>query len=205
MSGFLKNRKMWLAMAYILTIAVLIVFRFYLVVLVFVLCGCVLVSMYIIDEKVRLPLRELTSKRNIKTIETLIIGDYCSRKVLSSLYDLDKSLIVMAPGRSVKASLLILQHLASRLDGKNVCIVAPKYTTETITPLDAPFFSELTKFDLGVSNSIKQRFIYLMKHPLILLTALTTAIKNPSLVQPFNSDILTYCNRKGFNLTCLQK
>ena len=204
MSGFLKSRMIWLLMAFLLTIAIFFVLRCYVVVLTLFFWGGVLASIYLIDKKTRLPLRELSSKRDIKPIDTLIIGDYCSRKVLSSLYNLDKSLIVMAPERSAKASLLILQHIASRLNGKNVCIIAPHNQTDVITPLDASYFSQITKLEIGIESGRIKRYSYLLLHPLMLIRVLLPFSK-PKLAAPFGKDLQDYCLRKGYNLTCLQK
>lgn len=204
MSRFLKNRKIWLLAAGLVLIAVLLFMKLW------ILASIVLVgelffflSVFVLRETQK-PMSELYYNRRVRQIDTLIIGDWCSRRQLARHFDLSRSLIVRAPGRSEKASLLLLEHLASRLDGKNVCIVQPVSDKWEIGPFDVPYISKLTKLELGLSVSSRKMLLFLFFHPCELAKVLLSPLCSLRVSEPLTKEIQNYCVRKGFRLTCLK-
>ena len=205
MSRFLKSRKIWILAIGIVLVAVLIMCNCWVSAIALLLAEALLLLAFWVEREALLPRQDLQSNRRIKRIDTLVIGDWCSRKVLSQRFDLKHALVVRAPGRSEKASLLLLEHLASRLDGKNVCIVAPRSDKGKIGEYDIPFLSQVTRLELGLREEPLKRLTYLLRHPSVLLRTLLSPFEGLKETAPKNEALLQYCERKGYNLCYLIK
>ena len=204
MSRFLKNRKLWMLVAGLALTAVLLIMKIWvLAAIVAVVEIYSLISILVVRETQK-PMSELHANRNIRQVDTLIIGDWCSRKQLAQHFDLSRSLVVRAPGRSEKASLLLLEHLSSRLDGNNVCIVQPRKDNGEIGPYDVPYLSQLTKLEMGLTLSPRKMMIYLFVHITELAKVIGAPFMKLDKSKPSDSDLVAYCQRKGFRLVCLK-
>ena len=185
-------------------IAAFLVMKLWVVAIVVAVGELMLLITFFVVRETQKPTSELHNNRKIRIIDTLIIGDWCSRRQLSKHFDISHALIVRAPGRSEKASLLLLMHLASRLDGKNVCIVQTSNDGGEIGPFDVPYLSQLTKLEMGLVISSLKMHIYLIFHPKELAKVLVSPFMVLKKQEPRNKDIVEYCRRKGFCLTCLK-
>lgn len=204
MSRLLRNRKLWMLVAGLLLTAVLLVMKLWVVAIVVAIGELMLFITVFVVRETQKPIYDLHNNRKIRIIDTLIIGDWCSRRQLSKQFDLSRALIVRAPGRSEKASLLLLMHLASRLDGRNVCIVQANNDSGEIGPFDVPYLSQLTKLEMGLVNSSRKMLTYLFFHPKELAKVLVSPFYGFTGVKPNDKDLVEYCQRKGFILTCLK-
>lgn len=204
MSRLLGNRKLWVLAAGLVLTAVLLVMKLWLVATVVAVGELMLLITFFVVRETQKPMSELYNYRKIRNVDTLIIGDWCSRRQLSKHLDLSRALIVRAPGRSEKASLLLLMHLASRLDGKNVCIVQASNDSGEIGPFDVPYLSQLTKLEMGLVNSSRKMLIYFFIHPKDLAKVLISPFMALQKQKPNDKDLVEYCHRKGFCLTCLK-
>lgn len=204
MSRLLRNRKLWMLAVGLALTAVLLLMKLWLLAVI-VAVGELLFSLlvYVVRETQK-PMGELHNNRKIRKVDSLIIGDWCSRRQLSRYFDLSHSLIVRAPGRSEKASLLLLEHLASRLDGKNVYIVQPRKDNGEVGPYDLPYMSQLSKLELGLSVSSRNMFSWLLCHPSELIKVFFSPLMTLRESESTNRDLVEYCKRKGFCLTCLK-
>lgn len=204
MSRILKSRGLRLLAAGLILIVVLLCMKLWIVSSLAAVVECYVLLILLLDRETRKPQSDLNSNRKVRTIDTLIIGDWCSKRQLAQHFDLTSSLVVIAPGRSEKASLLLLEHLASRLDGKNVCIVLPKNDCNDINVYDVPYLSELTKLEIGLTTSRKDRWLYLLLHPSEMVKVLISPFRRLRNCTPNNEALVNYCDRKGFRLTCLK-
>lgn len=161
------------------------------------------VENYLLVRHSMLPLCELTSTRPIKQVDTLIIGDICSKRYLKRRYDLSHTLLITAPGRSFYASKLILEHVASRLDGKQVCIITKKNNKKKVQELDFPYLSQLTKMELGVNSNHIKKELYFFIYPIELIQYFLGLMLKPKERVCEDAQLASYCERKGFKITVL--
>lgn len=201
----MKRKKYWLLMLGLTLIIVLFAIKAFVLGALVVLGGLYLMYSYRVAKKAEKPRSELSSTREIKLINTLIIGDYCPERELAKYCDMSKALKIIAPGRTEAASLLILQHVASRLDGKEVCIIAPHKRQKTISPYDIPYLSQITKLEMGLADNSVQRITYLLLHPLLMLSIISSIFCRPLVSDKASKELIDYCQRKEYHLTFLQK
>lgn len=204
MSGILSNRKLWLIILCV-GIIIAVFMHLYLVssiLLIFLLLY--IYNYYVIRHSMK-ALADLTPQRPIRYVETLVIGDLCTTSTLASKYDLNKTLIITAPGRSIEASFQILRHVASRLDGNNVCIVLPNRGNTNIGALDIPFLSSLTLLEMGIKDQTKERKFFLFCHPFTTIRSLLGLLFHPKQVNCGFLELDNYCQHKGYQLTIIKK
>ena len=205
MSRFLRMRKFWVFVFSIITAIALIMVHWYLAsVFVFIFTILFGANELVLSQCMR-PLRDLSPKRPIRRIDTLIIGEFCSRKALSSRFDLSKSLFFPSPSRSVESSYLVLQHVSSRLDGKQVCIVCSNSNKEASEVLDVPYLSLLTKLERNIKDNPFERRFFLFYHPTAFLKYVIGLFSTPKDSICQNPELVEFCHRKGFQLIFLQK
>lgn len=152
-------------------------------------------------------LRYVSSNRAVRTVDTLVIGDLCSSKILKGVCSLDNAVKVIYPGRSLSSSKRILSHLTSLLpQGGNVVIVDRGSQTE-VTPYDYPFLSQLARLELNIkeeSKKISYPLFYMPWQSLRLLFGLSIGLKL-SVVDCPDQELKALCNRKSYNLIYLAK
>lgn len=199
MPWFLRSKFLWLAVVLIASV----IAQLYFVSVIIALILLYWRINYILVRDALKPLPDLSAERKIRRIENLIIGDRVSMRFLKKRFDISSSLIITAPGRSQKSSLLILQHVASRLDGKHVCIIIPSKNVEYISELDMPYLSRITKLELKVSENLRKRKFYYFYHPILLLRFILGFFVKPKQVDSEDEELIRFCERKGWSLTIL--
>ena len=107
MSRILRNKKILALIAVVLGFTTL----WPISVLIFTFIAIVFFNRRLINYN-HLPLKTLHNRTEIKEIETLIIGDYCSKKELAA-YTNGETLSILHPGRTLEASYMIFQHTES--------------------------------------------------------------------------------------------
>lgn len=205
MSGILKNRKYWVLAFMSFLIIAFIVLHWYIAAILVSLIAALFIADILLVRNWMKPLHELYPQRPLWDINTLVIGETCSSRSLSSRFDLQHTLIITAPIRSVEASLLILKHVSSRLDGNQICIIAPSKELNNISVLDIPFLSLLTKLEMNLKDNRRERQFYIFYHPLIFIKFLCSLFSMPKEMACDNVEVIDYCKRKGFNLIFLHK
>ena len=204
MSGILKSKKFWMLLLSVIVIVSLIVLHWFIVLSLFVLAISLYAINTIIVNHCLSPIDELHPQRPIRKVDTLVIGDITSKRALATHVDLRNSLIITAPGRSAEASFLILKHVASRLDGNNVCIIAARNNAEKISAIDLPFFNSVTKLELGVKENPREIKYYMFYHLNIIGKSIRGLLSNPKEVMCNNHELEEYCQRKWYKLIYIQ-
>lgn len=150
-------------------------------------------------------LDHVSANRPIETVSTLVIGDLCSDKALNSVCQLDGSLKIMLPNRSLESSKLILFHFTSVLkEGGNV-VITDKGSNKGVTCYDYPFFSQITRMELRMKDESKKRNYPLLYAPLQSLQLLFGF--GASKIHKENcpdEEIIEMCKRKKFQLIYLK-
>ena len=96
-----------------IVIALIIAIQQYWIIAVFVLFLLTYIYNKKTIRKINLQRKKLSSDRPVAEVNTLIIGDMYSPKILSGYCQLDHSLSIVAPYRSLASSALILNHVES--------------------------------------------------------------------------------------------
>lgn len=156
--------------------------------------------------RIERPMEHLGARRRVETVDTLVIGDTCSEKVLSRYCDLKSCLTITAPSRSLAASAQILAHVESVLkEGGKVIIVKAKHeTSQAITIFDLPMMSLIAALESGYQRrSFLNRRIPFFRYPLRSIRMLMRSRADRQEIDCPDKDIAALCQRKGFNLVCL--
>ena len=205
MSRFLKNRKLWFLAFLSIALIAFLYLQCYFTSCAMIIVGALCVANILLVRKWLKPLDDICPQRPIREVKTLIIGDICSTSYLSTRFDLSKSLIITAPDRSTFSSYMILKHVASRLEGNQVCIIAPKKESSRLSVLDIPYFSLITRLENNLKDNSRERELYILYHPCSLLKWLLGVFSRPPQTNSINKELIEYCKRKHFQLTFLQK
>ena len=204
MPRFLKSRKArLLAVACgVLLLALLIYWRMYAI-------AGLLMAAYFLNRKIRrdiwLPKERLNARRKVETVKTLVIGDVCSRKILSRHCDLSKSMIITAPDRSLATSALLLDHLESVLcsDGTVVIVGSKHPCRQLVTAFDIPFIGLITALELGINRNSSAYAFPLLLHP-VRCAKLLGGRRVRTVGKCPDQHIAALCKRKGFRLIYLE-
>lgn len=146
------------------------------------------------------PLTRLSPSRPVETIDTLIIGDYCTKNQMKSFCNLEHALMVVAPRRSLFSSFLILKHLTSRLQiGANIIIIDRGSIKET-TYYDYPYLSQIEK--LKISHPRRWLYCFFL-YRLLYDIGRGNCLKGLCATPCPNTEIQELCTRKGFTLIYL--
>ena len=150
-------------------------------------------------------LDHVNANRQIEAVNTLIIGDLCTEKVLKKVCHLDSSLKIMFPNRSLVSSKLILYHLTSVLMEGGDVVIIDKGGGHGVTCYDYPFLSQITRLELNMKDESKKRNYPLLFAPLQSIKLLFGfgAYKIQQEECP-DEDIIGMCKRKKFKLTYLK-
>lgn len=154
---------------------------------------------------IRKPLERLDSKREIMNVDTLVIGDLCSMKTINSYSNDESRVVIMAPGRSLYSSLVILNHTGSVLKkGGRVVIIAPKKKVkQKLTVFDTPFVSFVTSLEEGCNkNALENNYPFFVA-PVRCIKMLLGNKASKTETQCKDNKIIDYCQRKGFKLVYL--
>ncbi|MEE3484349.1 MAG: hypothetical protein VZQ98_08535 [Bacteroidales bacterium] len=151
---------------------------------------------------------DLSPKRKIKKVTTLVIGDVCSHKELSSVINEDETLFFTCPYRTLPASYQILLHTVSRIDEKGLVVIIDKKqpTKFQHTIFDVNFYSQITKKELGLEFSKNDMRFPFFKHPIVSFMILVGCYsKNYKTELCPNEAIQEFCNKKNIKLLYLTK
>lgn len=143
--------------------------------------------------------------RQIESINTLIIGELCTDKTLEGFCQLDGSLKIMLPNRSLLSSKQIFFHLTSVLrEGGNV-IILDKGCSNGVSCYDYPFLSQISRLELKMTDECKKRnypILYAPWQSIKLLLGLgSSRVQN---VNCPDEEIIEVCKRKNFHLIYLR-
>lgn len=144
--------------------------------------------------------------REVKTINSLVIGDTCSLKTLSKLIDIDNSLLLTCPKRSLEASFQILLHTFSRIDsdGHIVIIDNGKERRKGFTPFDTIWLNYITKKELGLEKISGRCKFPLLFNPFVsILILIGYKTNNYQLDICPNKAIIDFCQERNFKLSYL--
>lgn len=203
MSRFLRGKKRRVVIGGIILLGflALVLAQLYVIII-------LLIILYYLNKRVVnyiwQPTKRLGAKREVEIVDTLVIGDICSRSILEKYCDLSHSMVIMAPDRSLKTSSLILSHVESVIcDAGTVVIVASRNPSrKLITSFDIPFFNRITALELGIDKkSVLYNFPILL-HP-IKCIKLLGGYRSRKLEECPKDEIVKLCKRKGFNLVYL--
>lgn len=206
MPGILKGRrrKVYLTVfSLVIVIAVVVALKQYWLFL-------LLIAGYYLNcktvKKITSPKERLTARRKVEEIKTLVIGDTCPDNVLEKYCQLNNSLKIEAPMRSLASTALILDHVESVLSQEGtVVIVAPKkMNEEKISLFDLPFIGIVASKELGIERKSLLNRIPLLRHPVRSLVWLFPGGRDRTPANCPNEQIVNLCKRKGFQLVYLQ-
>lgn len=204
MSRILKSkRQIAILIAVVVIIACLLLLHYYTVA---VFSIVVIISGHYLNqkiyEKIKKPLEKLSPKREVKSIDRLVIGDMCA----DVDEEVENNLLITAPNRSLYASSLILKHVGSVLtEGGTVVIVAPlKQTRGKITVFDTPFISLISSLEEGCKRSSLKNEYPLIVSPIRSFKLLLDRKRKTVETQCPDTTIINYCRRKGFKLKYLK-
>lgn len=205
MSWVLRNKKKSVAIALAaLLIIALCLMRLYIVAIIFV------ASLYVnkmVIHRINLPMKRINAKREVETIDTLVVGDVCSQKIIDRYCGTSNCLQITAPGRSLYSTVLIIAHLESILveKGTIVMIGPSRDYGNRVTSFDLPFISRISLLEIGIK---KKSFILnnlpFFLHPIMSLKFLSGNGGKKEETECPDESIKELCKRKGFDLICLE-
>lgn len=204
MSRFLRGKKEFMMKGAILLFLLLLCFlRMYIVAILLIVSFIINKKVYL---KIRQPLLSLGPKRPVEKIETLIIGNNFSLKILKAICRFDKALILTSPNRSLYASSMILYHTESILqDGGRVIIIASKRKKEKVDMFDIPLISRVSALEEGLNRYSRiNKYPFFIKPLKSILFLLGIACKNTlKMVECPDKELMDFCIRKNFELIYL--
>ena len=146
-----------------------------------------------------------STNREIRTINTMVIGDVCSEKLLSSIINKDKTLYLTCPCRSLNASFQILLHTVSRIDSDGHVVVVDGGSTK-FTAFDTIWMNSITQKELGLETLNKRIKLPLIYHPLISTLILIGYKTNKYIMGECpDKEIINFCQENKIKLTYLIK
>ena len=152
------------------------------------------------------PLEKIKSTRPIEKIDTLVIGDICSDTLLNQYCDLEHSMKLMMPGRSIMATYILLCHFTSVLQEGGKVIVVDGKGKDGLSVYDYPYLSQLTRMGLKMKENGRKMTYPLFFMPLKSLLLLTgwggDMYKKGKCL---DDNIVKLCGRKKFELIYLVK
>ena len=167
MPRVLKGRKkrIFAAACLIILFVVLVFYRMYGIIALLLLCYY---ANSRILQHIWRPRAWFSAKRKIGTVDTLVVGDLCSKRILARHCNLRHSIIVTAPNRQLKSTAVVLNHLESILSNQGtVVVVAPKrLTDEFLTLFDVPYIGLVTALENNVDRKSPINALPLLRHPL---------------------------------------
>ena len=150
-------------------------------------------------------LQNVHPNRPVQKTDTLIIGDLCSDKILGHMCQLNSSIKIMLPNRSLKTSKLILAHFTSVLPEGGRVIIVDRGSKSDISCYDYPFLSQISRLELGlIENNRKMNnpLLYMPLQSLRLLFGLS--MTKYSILECPDKEIVEMCCRKQFVLSYLK-
>lgn len=206
MSRFLRKKKLLvLASGSLLAIVLLFTTFWFLSILIFGGVFFVVLN-YVLLRKMARSLTPLSSVREIKSYDTLVIGDYASSSEYKDYCKEDTTIVFASPDRTLEASYQILLHTSSSIKEGGTCIIleGKQANHRGYSLFDIPYIHSITRKELQIEHIVKQQRYPLLYEPIKSLKILFH-IKVRGFVETDCSsvEIKNYCNKKGFHLIYL--
>ena len=171
MSRFLINKGIIIKSTFLLLIVALIlyygVYWMLLLVMIVVLIKIINREILIRIQKSR---ARLQANREVEDVEYIILSDSrLLEKDLKSTFCTDKNYTLVLPDASMHNIFLVLEHILSVLntDNKNVVIIFRlEREKDMVTAFDLPFYSQITKLELGINESARKFYYPLIFTPI---------------------------------------
>ena len=206
MSRILKNRKI-LAVCILTSILLLIIFSplWYLS---FVLLGIFVpyALNYILIKRNLKVISIFHQREKIVKIDTLIIGDTCTEKLIKQ-YARGNTLRIQHPERSLEASYQIFMHVESILEenGKLIVINDSK-VKQQFSIFDIPFIHTISRKELGIEHLAKKTTYPLIYETIKSFKILIGYMKTGySVVECPQRELVMFCKKRGIDLIYLSK
>ena len=208
MSWFLKHKKLLVVILLGLIAMGLLFIKVWLWALVlFAIIVCAVLNQ-IIKKKYYQEYVNFTPKREVKIINTLVIGDVCSLKTLTKFIDKDKTLFLTCPKRSVEASFQILLHTFSRIDGNGHIVIVDngEKSHSVYTFFDTIWMNYITKKELGLERISGRSKYPLLFNPFVSFLILIGYKSNKYKMDVCpDNEIINFCKERNFKLSYLIK
>lgn len=208
MSRILKNKKLLvLSGGFLLAIALLFTSLWILSIL--ILGGVLFVLMnHIVIREIGRPFQALSSVREIKSYDTLVVGEYAALSEYGAYCNKDRSVIITSPNRSLEASYQLLLHTISCIEDDGTCIILynRKAQLKGFTLFDIPYIHPITRKELQIEHLVKQNRLPLLYEPIKSLKMLLHIKKRGFFeTECPSTEIKNYCDKKGIHLIYLTK
>lgn len=208
MSRILKNKKLLvLSSGFLLAIALLFTSLWILSIL--ILGGVLFVLMnHIVIREIGRPFQALSSVREIKSYDTLVIGEYAALSEYGAYCNKDRSVVITSPNRSLEASYQLLLHTISCIEDDGTCIILynRKALLKGFTLFDIPYIHPITRKELQIEHLVKQNRLPLLYEPIKSLKMLLRIKKRGFFeTECPSAEIKNYCDKKGIHLIYLTK
>lgn len=208
MSRILRNKKLLvLSSGSLLAIALLFTSLWILSILILGGVLFVLVN-HIVIREIGHPFQALSSVREIKSYDTLVIGEYAALSEYSSYCNKDRSVVITSPNRSLEASYQLLLHTISCIEEGGTCIILynRKAQLKGFTLFDIPYLHPITRKELQIEHLVKQNRLPLLYEPIKSLK-MFLHIKKRGFFETEcpSTEIKNYCDKKGIHLIYLTK
>lgn len=206
MSWFLRKKKLLvLASGSLLAIVLLFTTFWFLSILIFGGVFFVVLN-HVLLRKMARSLTPLSSVREIKSYDTLVIGEDASSSEYKAYFKEDSAVVFASPERSLEASYQILLHTSSCIKEGGTCIILEgKHASHGGYSLfDVPYVHPITRKELQIEHLVKQSRLPLLYEPIKSLKILLHVKKRGFFETDCSSvEIKNYCNKKGFHLIYL--
>lgn len=175
----------------------------------FIIAALLACSLWLNSEVIRrinLPTARIGARRDIETVDTLVVGDMCSKQVLKRYCTSANSLVIMAPGRSLSSSALIIAHLESVLqEGGTVIMIGTKRdNVNKVTAFDLPFISRVSLLELGIKKSFALCNMPFYLYPFKSIRMIIGSHGTKSEADCPSENIKKMCERKNLKLIYLE-
>lgn len=150
----ITKRRILFAFAYMVIMSVCLYLKIFIILSFFMMVAVLLVANNIVRKKINDPISKLSSLREIKSYNTIVIGDYCEKEVYLPYCGKGNVLEFICPKRSIDASYQILRHTFSVLEENGTCIIVNGNNSERnrYSVFDLPFFHFITLKELKLET-----------------------------------------------------
>lgn len=204
----ITKRRILFAFAYIVVIAACLYLRMFIILAFFIMAAVLFVANNIARKKIHAPMAKLSSSREIKSYNTIVIGDYCKKDVYLSYCREGAVLEFTCPQRSINASYQILLHTFSILEENGTCIIisGKDGKKNEYSVFDLPFLHFITLKELKLETlSCKSHWplIFSPVRSIRILAGMRSGKYHLNNNLQDISEIKEFCDRKGIRLIYL--
>lgn len=206
MSRFLRNKKFLLLSGGLLCALILLFTPLRLLSAIIVLGVLLYAVNYAVVRKLNKPFAALSSVREIKSYDTLVIGDLASPSVYIPYCNIGSSVVITAPDRSLDASFQILLHVISCIEEGGRCVIIHRNKIDGFSLFDTPFLHSITRKELHLDKlhgKIKWPIFYEPVNSMKILMNLYSCDYQESRCPM--AELEDFCIRKGLKLIYLTR